>query len=457
LKRLATVVTDSNDAITVQTTDGRIVSWNRGAERMYGYSEATALGMMLNEIIPAAIQSQEAELFAKVCRGEPVRAWHTQRVAQNGNILDVDLTATPLPDENGEIAAISTTERDITEQMATARQMSRLAAIVESSPDAIIGKSLDGIITDWNSGAEKVYRYSAADAIGRSVTMLSPVNRQDEMSRLLKQVRAGESVEHFETVHVDHQGLTLDVSLTISPIKDAGDTIVGAATIARDISDRKQLERKVLETADEERRRIGQDLHDETGQELTGLGLIAETLAEALEREKSAESPLARKILQGLKRAISHVRAMSRGLVPVEIDSGGLMAALTSLAARISEVVGVDCAFVSTQPVLVEDNAVATHLYRIAQEAVGNALKHGKPRRIEIELTSNKDSLILSVQDNGSGFRQRSQTSEGMGLRIMRHRASLIGAELQVEARAGSGVQVRCVLNRSPSSLRESR
>ncbi len=135
-----------------------------------------------------------------------------------------------------------------------------------------------------------------------------------------------------------------------------------------------------MEIADEERRRIGHDLHDQIGQELTGLGLLAETLAESLGAQGSTDRDLARRIAKGLKQAILGLRAASRGLIPVEINSGGLMSALAQLADRISAETSVKCLFSSADNVLVDDNVIATHLYRIAQEAVTNALKHGSPR-----------------------------------------------------------------------------
>jgi len=457
LQRLATVVTDSNDAITVQSLDGKIISWNRGAEAMYGYPESQALTMTLQEIVPEAIWRQESELFIRLGRGESVRAWQTQRVTKDGTILDVDLTATPLYDETEKLIALSTTERDITAAKEMSRHMNRLAEIVASSEDAIIGKSLDGTITDWNSGAERMYGYPAAAIVGQSIARLSPQKRSDEIFRLLQRVAAGDAVRHFETVHLDQDGQELDVSLTISPIKDATGAVVGAATIARDITDRKVLERQVLEIADDERRRIGQDLHDETGQELTGLGLIAQTLAEKLTEEKSPASELALKMAHGIQRATAHVRVLSRGLIPVEIDAGGLAAALGNLATRVSAEVGVACTFVSEPPVLVDDNIIATHLYRIAQEAVSNALKHGKPRRIGIELRREGGRTELEINDDGAGFRQRTREAEGLGLRIMRHRAAMMHAELHIEANAGPGVRIRCVLEDSTTPRRDVR
>src|SRR5439155_11118550 len=160
--------------------------------------------------------------------------------------------------------------RDLANRQRVEEATRRLAAIVECSDDAILRKTLDGIIVSWNAGAERLYGYTAEEAVGRKITMLCPPERFDEAYHQLDRVRQGIPIEHFETSRIRKDGERIEVSLSISPIKDAQGNVIGAAAIARDVTEKMQLQREVLEVAAQEQRRIGQDLHDGTGQELTG-------------------------------------------------------------------------------------------------------------------------------------------------------------------------------------------
>jgi signal transduction histidine kinase len=214
-----------------------------------------------------------------------------------------------------------------------------------------------------------------------------------------------------------------------------------------EIAERRALERLLLEVATAEQRRIGQDLHDGLGQELTGLSLMAQSLLEVLPQRGSADAKIAARVADGLKRTVKRVRILSRGLIPVEVGAAGLMAALSDLAARACELQDVQCTFECAEPALVEDNITATHLYHIAQEAVTNALKHGQVRHIKIGLQSDEQVLTLTVADDGVGLPEVPQQS-GLGLRIMRYRAGLINAVLEIGRADGRGTLVRCTLRK---------
>ncbi len=243
-------------------------------------------------------------------------------------------------------------------------------------------------------------------------------------------------------------GFTFPVELGVSEFHDQTRRMFNGAI--RDISARKQLELEVLEVATLEQRRIGQALHDSTGQELTALGLLAETLKESLTQQAPATGPLADKLVEGLKRVLGQVRAYSRGLIPVEIDSRGLLSALTDLASRTSEIHGVECQFSCPRSVDLNDNPTATQLYHIAQEAVTNALRHGRPRHITMTLDSDDTLLTLRVSDDGIGLKPDVPDSKGMGLKIMRYRAGLIQGRLTIEPNEPTGTVVSCTLTVPP-------
>jgi signal transduction histidine kinase len=207
----------------------------------------------------------------------------------------------------------------------------------------------------------------------------------------------------------------------------------------------KRLERDVVEAASQQQQRIGQDLHDSVAQELTALNVMAESLAKTLKTDPAMSSKILHRMEQGLKRSQQELRAVMRGLLPVAIESNGLMAALTDLAHRIDQEGEAVCTFDCPEPVAVADNLIANHLYLIAQEAVLNAIKHGKPRTIKIGLRSS-GGVVLWVKCDGTGMPARPKTNGGLGLRIMRNRAAIIGAHLTVEPAEPRGTLITCRL-----------
>jgi signal transduction histidine kinase len=209
----------------------------------------------------------------------------------------------------------------------------------------------------------------------------------------------------------------------------------------------KRMEREVVEVASQQQQRIAQDLHDSVAQEMTALNLLARQLAETLETDPANAPKLVERIEKGLQRGQRELRAVLQGLLPVAVDRGGLMAALADLASLTQQQAKVTCTFDCPEPVALTDNLTATHLFLIAQEAVHNAVKHGKPRNIWIGLHSNH-ALVLRVQCNGMGMPARPVATAGLGVRIMRDRAAIIGAHLTIEPAEPTGTVVTCTLVR---------
>lgn len=343
---------------------------------------------------------------------------------------------------------------DITERKRAAEEHSRLAAIVESSNDAIIGETLEGIITTWNKSAERIYGYTAAEAIGRPVSMFVPRERADEVFEILARVKRGEMIEHMETVRIRKDGRLIHVSLVVSPIRDLAGKIHGASAIARDITERKQLESEVLQISEREQQRIARDLHDGLGQLLSGTAHLSTVLQHDLAEQALPEAAEALRVTELLNQAVTETRSLARGLYPVRPERNGLMVALEELTARTKALYRVSCRFQCRKPVLIEDGALATHLYRIVQEAITNALKHGRASQIRVSLTACHGRILLRVRDNGQGLPPDYSNRKGMGIRIMHYRAAMIGGSLSLEAESGGGVTVICTVHRpdSPSA-----
>jgi signal transduction histidine kinase len=219
-----------------------------------------------------------------------------------------------------------------------------------------------------------------------------------------------------------------------------------ALAIVRDITEHKLLEKEVLEISGREERRIGQDLHDGLGQQLTGAAFLAKALAQKLAAKGVEESGEAATLARHVNDAVAQTHALARGLFPVIDEPGGLLLALQELTDTVESMFGISCQVTDSPPTLVLDNSVATHLYRIAQEAITNAVKHGRAQHIALSLASDHDRIVLTVQDDGIGFQEAAPKAEAMGLHIMRYRANLIGATLQIEPAKDKGTIVACSL-----------
>lgn len=238
---LSAIIDSSDDAIISKDLDGSVTSWNNGAERIFGYAAKDMIGHSVALLLPDDRKQEETEILARVQRGERVDHYETTRHRKDGQVLHLSVTLSPIRVSHGDVIGMSMVARDITEQKRTHRADLLLASIVNSSDDAIISKSLESIITSWNTGAQRIFGYTAEEMIGQSVLQLIPPDRRDEEELILQRLRNGERTEHFETIRVRKNGQHFPVSLTISPIRDAAGAITGASKIARDITDLKRI------------------------------------------------------------------------------------------------------------------------------------------------------------------------------------------------------------------------
>jgi two-component system CheB/CheR fusion protein len=231
-----------------------------------------------------------------------------------------------------------------------------------------------------------------------------------------------------------------------------------ALTIGLDVTERKTLEKQVIDASDIERRSIGRDLHDSLGQELTGLSLLMESLIRGLAEQAPQKTALGRQILKLVRQCVSQVRGMSKGLDPISLRGGGLASGLRDLAEDIHKQSGVECKLRCDDGVSVQDEAVATHLYRIAQEAVNNAVKHAEADHIEIDLAQDDAGIRLTICDDGKGLPGgQGDPDNGMGMRTMRYRASVSGGTLDITAGENGkngGTKVTCFIPAARDSRR---
>jgi PAS domain S-box-containing protein len=479
----AAVISSSDDAIIGKTLDGVILSWNPGAERIFGYTAAEAVGQPIFLIIPDDRRAEEEEVLARLRRGERVEHFETVRRTKDGRQIPISLSVSPVRDDQGHIIGASKVARDISLQHQRDELRARLTAIVQSSEDAIVSKTLEGVITSWNAGAERIFGYTAAEAIGQPIFLIIPDDRRAEEEEVLARLRRGERVEHFETVRRTKDGRQIAISLSVSPVMDDQGNVIGASKVARDISERlraqealrrahDELEERVrLRTAqlreemaqrqraeqerihlltrlvvaqEDERQRIARDLHDQLGQQLTALRLTLETLKE--ESIDRTELRTQIETLQEVARQLDEdVAFRVKGLRSSVLESLGLAQALRDYVGNWSKHFKVR-AQVHTSASADErlPFEIEIMMYRVVQEALNNVIKHARASHVDIVLERSPESVSLIVEDNGIGFdpANLANPDAGVGLIGMRERAALVGADLQIESTPGQGTTV---------------
>lgn len=240
--QLAAIVEESHDAIIGKTLEGVITSWNGGATKMFGYLPSEVIGKPMTNLFPPELKEELPRLLEKVRRGEVIADYDSIWLRKDGTRADVEFSISPVHTEAGVIIGASLVGRDITLRKKAEESMRQIQLIVENSYDAIIGETLDGVITSWNGGAVKMFGYSAHEVIGKSATFLLPPEKRDEVLVLLNKIRAGEFIADYDTVRVRKDNSMIAVALSVSPIKDEKGVVVGASIVERDITMRKRGE-----------------------------------------------------------------------------------------------------------------------------------------------------------------------------------------------------------------------
>ncbi len=336
----------------------------------------------------------------------------------------------------------------------------RTQAILETTVDGIITIDESGTVESFNAAAERIFGYSAEEVVGRNVSILMPLPHASEhdgyMQRYLETgkrhiIGIGREVEGLRK-----EGTTFPLELAVSEVFASFGRRIFTG-IVRDISERRRMEQEILRIGDQERRRIGQDLHDGLGQMLTGIGLISQTLGRKMRASGQDEASDIEEITTLIKEADQYARGLARSLVPVDIEARGLVSALRRMTRNAERLFRISCSFAEEGDALIHDESCALHLYRIAQEAVSNAVKHGHATSVTVGLACDRNLIRLWIQDDGSGFPDDWQEHQGLGVRTMAYRARIIGAGLDIEVPPDSdrGTRITCTLrtgNQTPGT-----
>jgi len=453
----------AHDAIIVRDPASKIVSWNKGAERLYGWTAQEAVGQVIHELLQTRFLESREEIDDVLATGE---CWEGElvHIRKDGSQVIVESRQVVTRNQQNLPIAILEVNRNITRrkqrERETEKDLLRLAAIVADSDDAIVSKTLDGIINSWNRSAEKMFGYTAQEAIGKHIYLIIPEELRDEENDILRRLRNGEHIDHFETQRMHKDGTRIDVSLSISPIKNKEGWIIGASKIARDITERKQIQRRFEQRKDEF---ISMTSH-ELKTPVTSLKGFAHVLQRRMTRQGDE---------QGL-HYLSRINAQLDKLIKIISDLLDISRMQTGQLVFRNEVFDLDKLIYET----VENVQVATTTHqflvegstqacvigdkdRLSQVFINlftNAVKYSpKAGKVIVRLSQEQEMVIVSVQDFGIGIdpsyhqkiferfyqvtdpEERTYPGLGIGLYISRQIIEQHHGQISVQSRKGEG------------------
>jgi len=334
-------------------------------------------------------------------------------------------------------------------KMRTLNPDAYIKAILETAVDAIITIDAGGSMLSFNRAATRIFGYQPEEALGRNVNMLMPSPFREEhdhyITRYIKTGKARIIGIGREVAGLRKDGSTFPMDLAVSEVEGLDSPVfVG---IIRDISERKYLERALVAASENERREIGRDLHDALGQIITGISLLAKSLAKRLHAADTKLAADAEAIASLSMDAMAEAKRLAYGAFPTELERQGLKTALIQILEHTRRLHQIETHFFAPTQWAPLESSVELHIYRIAQESVANAIKHGKPRNIYLSLSRDDREVSLSVIDDGAGLPAQRDTSRiSMGLDIMRHRAALINGVFSIRNRKSGGTEVNCCI-----------
>lgn len=460
------IVNSSDDGIISKTLDGMITSWNPAAERMFGYTEKEVIGKHISIIIPPDRMNEENFIIGHIRAGQKIDHFETVRIAKDGTEKNVGLSVSPIKAKNGQVTGISKILRNISFKKEIEVKQAILAAIVDSSDDAIISKTVDGIITSWNQSATNMFGFSEEEVIGKHISIIIPPERFEEETGIIENIRKGNKVDHFETERVTKDGTKKNISVTVSPIKDHKGIIIGASKTARDISSKKEAE-KQQELYTERLKELNQHKDEfmvmashELKTPVTVILANLQILKLLLEGDThSAFVDKTLKQMLKLSNLIGNLFEVSK------IQAGKLILNISTFDANllVKEVAANMQQTTLTHRILYTSNpgiTVSADHYKIEQvivNLVSNAIKYmTEPGDINVKIEKTEDNLLFRVSDNGVGIPEKdienifqrfyrvsgsasSFAGSGVGLYISSEIIKAHGGKLWAESEIGKG------------------
>jgi PAS domain S-box-containing protein len=402
-----------------------------------------------SQIHPEDKQRWSTEAAEMFLTGNPLRSAY-RVVSRDGRVIWFHCEAKMIRKEDGQPWFIHGVGFDITDlkqtEEALQEQRNVVSAILHTVGALVVVLDPEGSIIRFNRACEQTSGYSFAEVAGQKIwDLLMVPDEVDRFKSVLQQLRSDQFPSDYEGYLVKRDGARRLIAWSSTVLPGNGGTPTYFIATGIDITERKHLEKTILEISAREQRRIGQDLHDGLGQHLTGIAFMSKVQEQKLMEKGMPEAGDAAKIVNLVNEAINKTRELARGLLPVVSDAQGLMSALRQWAGEVEDLFAVSCRFQCFTPVLIHDETVATHLYYVAREAVNNAIKHGHARQIVIRLAADQRQGALTIQDDGCGISSTVPGNKGMGLHLMNYRAKMVGGSLELQRVPTGGTIVTCL------------
>lgn len=435
--------------IAITDFEGRFVRCNPAFCKIVGYNEEELLGQHFSRLIyPDDLERHMGPIRALAKEEIPSFEMESRYTRKDGSSVWAHKIVSALRDEKGRMTNRVALVSDISERKRAEEERRRnernLSAFFDDAPVGLLWIGRDGRILRANKAQLEMLGCRESDMRGRSIADFDL--DQDFLLHAIARLAAGRPVKNERARLRPESGPPAHALIDAKPVYDEEGQFIRSDWFVRDITQRVRLERNILNVSENERRQVGADLHDHLGQILHGANFLASELRERLKEKGAAEAPDLSRVVQALDEAITTTRDVVRGLQPVPPVPEGLMMSLREHAARIRKLYGVNCRFFCRYPVEVHDNAVAVHLFRIAQEATTNALRHAECRSVSIRLKAKPERLILGIKDDGHGREPTDQERKGMGLRLMQFRANAINGSIAVQRVPSGGTDVVCAV-----------
>ncbi len=424
--------------------DGRVIYCNDHFIAVTGWRRKEIIGRdVFTFLIPPENVPAVKDVFARLLEDKSTTS-EVEILTRHGDRRLVRWSSTILRSAAGEVIGSASIGHDVTDERRAQFNNKLLASIVESTDDAVIATTLDGTVTSWNPGAERIFGYRASEMIGRSVFLLAPDDRHAEVKANLARIAAAERIQQVETVRRHRDGRLLDLSITLSPLIDETGRIVGSSAITRDIGDRKaaehalrDLSHKLFIAEDLERGRIAKELHDSTAQNLIAVMMSLESVRESASTRSPHDARQLEDCLAVLESSTHDIRTLAYVLHPARFDEDGLVGALQHYVAGFVERTGIRMTL-DLQPHFQRlSSEVEMILFRLVQEALGNIHRHARAKTGTILLRRDETSARLEVSDAGCGLpldAAGNPVKIGVGIAGMRERTRQIGGSFDLES-----------------------